>query len=116
MRVLPLHEVRDEAKLEALIASMIVNGWQGRPVLAIDCGDYLQALTGSHRIAAAEAAEIEVETLTISQPTLSDDAELSELFSSLIDGGDEERIEALRALVERGAVKQAALDLMAQEK
>ncbi len=50
--ILPLHEVRDDNKLAKLVDSM-QDGWVGLPVLALDSGDHLQALTGSHRIAAA---------------------------------------------------------------
>lgn len=58
-RITPLHEVRDTEKLDSLVASMKKNGWQGRPILAYDIGDGLEALTGSHRIAAAKKAGIE---------------------------------------------------------
>lgn len=46
----PYHEVRDAEKLAALVASMAVDGWVGAPV--VTDGEY-NALTGSHRIAAA---------------------------------------------------------------
>src|SRR5258706_2727338 len=35
------------------------NGWQGRPILAIDLGNGIEALTGSHRIAAAQEADLD---------------------------------------------------------
>lgn len=58
-QIQPPHEVRDEEKLEIIAASMRETGWQGRPVLVIERSDYYQALTGSHRYAAAELAEID---------------------------------------------------------
>ena len=58
-RITPPHEVRDTEKLDALVASMKKNGWQGRPILAFDVGNGLEALTGTHRLAAAKQAGIE---------------------------------------------------------
>lgn len=60
-RIIPLHEVRDAAKMEALTASMEANGWQGRPLLVVadGCGNYF-GLTGSHRYAAASEAGLEM--------------------------------------------------------
>ncbi len=46
----------EEAKLEAVIAEMRVLG--APTIRAIDCGDYLMALEGSHRLAAAAALEL----------------------------------------------------------
>lgn len=54
--IAPPHEVKDAAKFAAIVADMEKNGWTGRPILAvIDPWGQLQALTGSHRIAAAMA-------------------------------------------------------------
>lgn len=50
--LIPLHEVHDDAKVDMLVGSILTNGWQGRPLLAIEYGDGLQALTGTHRLAA----------------------------------------------------------------
>jgi len=57
----PRHEVRDEDKVARLAQSMREDGWKGRPVL---CWDE-KALTGTHRIAAAERAGIMVQCLVI---------------------------------------------------
>jgi hypothetical protein len=59
--IYPVHEVRDEAKYEAIKASMQAHGWQGRPILVVDCGEYYQALTGSHRLAAAASLDEEAD-------------------------------------------------------
>lgn len=45
------HEVRDYEKLAEIEASMAANGWVGAPI--VTDGEY-DALTGSHRIVAAE--------------------------------------------------------------
>lgn len=59
-RIIPLHEVRDAAKLAKLRESMRVAGWQGRPLLALDLQDgRFAALTGSHRVASAQAEELD---------------------------------------------------------
>jgi uncharacterized ParB-like nuclease family protein len=58
-RIRPFHEVRDSERLAALIASMTERGWDGRPLVVIDCGDYYQAITGSHRWAAANEVGID---------------------------------------------------------
>ena len=55
----PPHEPREREKYQKLVGSMRHGGWRGRPVLVIDMGRGLfQALTGSHRIAAALDADL----------------------------------------------------------
>lgn len=44
----PLHEVREQAKVDALVSIMAGRGWCGAPVVADD----ENAITGVHRIAA----------------------------------------------------------------
>lgn len=53
----PLHEVRDDDKLDALAADMRQRGWHGSPLVVLP--DYRLSLTGVHRRAAAEQAELE---------------------------------------------------------
>lgn len=54
--IAPLHGVRDEEKLATLVESMRRDGWVGEPVLVVEgCG-----WTGSHRVAAAQLAGIDV--------------------------------------------------------
>lgn len=55
------HEIRDETKLAALVASMQADGWVGAPLVA----DNDQLLTGSHRWVAAEMAGIEAPVIDI---------------------------------------------------
>lgn len=59
----PPHEPRDSAKLAAIEASMRDAGWVGLPVLVWRDGE---ALTGSHRIAAARITGVTVETYVLS--------------------------------------------------
>jgi hypothetical protein len=59
-----LHEVRDEAKVSELAASIAAAGWQGAPLVA----DGEQLLTGTHRYAAAKLvglADDEIPTLDV---------------------------------------------------
>jgi ParB/Sulfiredoxin domain len=60
--VTPWHDVEDADKVSRLSASMQKDGWTGAPVVVIDGG---QAVTGSHRIAAALKADIEIPTVNI---------------------------------------------------
>lgn len=58
--ILPPHEVEDEEKLAMLIDSMSKNGWVGNPIAAYNSFCGIQALTGSHRIAAAKELDIDI--------------------------------------------------------
>jgi len=116
MNIRPLHDVIDANKLDSIVESMNSNGWIGRPILALNCGDYLQALTGSHRIAAAERAGVEVKVYTIDQTVYNgeNDNEV-ELYTQLVDGDDDERLSAISELVSIGLVPSAAEQIMADE-
>lgn len=52
----PAHDITDEDKAEALANAMREHGWQGAPIVVLS--DYARAITGVHRLAAAEGAEI----------------------------------------------------------
>jgi hypothetical protein len=54
-----MHEATDPRKLARLVKSMSKSGWTGRPVLAMPLADGIQALTGSHRLAAAREAQLD---------------------------------------------------------
>lgn len=59
-----LHEVRDEAKVAELAASIGRDGWQGAPLVA----DGEQLLTGTHRYAACKLvglADDEIPTIDV---------------------------------------------------
>ena len=55
-RIEPPHGVENKKKFDELVDSMKTEGWVGRPVLYYDIGRGPEALTGSHRIAAAQKA------------------------------------------------------------
>jgi uncharacterized ParB-like nuclease family protein len=56
-KIMPIHGVQDQAKYEALVEAMRLEGWEGRPLLVVyrqgGASYRYQALTGSHRLAAA---------------------------------------------------------------
>ena len=58
--IIPPHDAREADKLESLVESMSLHGWQGRPILIAEYCDTYCALTGTHRLAAAEQAGIDV--------------------------------------------------------
>lgn len=102
-RIIPLHEITDPAKVERLADSMRSHGWLGEPLLVV--GEV--AYTGTHRRAAAERAGIECEVYLVTPPTYDpDDAESQpEWLDRLIAArDDEERLEALEAWGDDGAV------------
>lgn len=57
-KIIPLHEVRDLDKLARLTESMEGEGWTGAPLVVVPWCDGYRALTGSHRYAAACAADL----------------------------------------------------------
>lgn len=101
-----LHEIRDTEKLQAIVSSMSVNGWVGRPVLVLDCGDHYEAFTGSHRIHAAIATETMIEALIIEDEDWNFDAQDDMDMAN----DDHERMAVLQAY----GLKKAA-ELMQQE-
>ena len=118
MEIHPLHEVRDEKKLSSIISSMDDAGLNGRPVIVLNCGDYYQALTGTHRLAAAAAAGIDPKIIVIDQPVLTDDEdslEISELFQKLIEEDDVGRLAAMVALCDLGEVEEDVVQIMEEE-
>lgn len=100
-QVLPPHEIRDEDKLSALVASMRRTGWTGRPLLVVaEGGDYFQAWTGSHRIAAANALGIAVPCVVMETVSAEDHADSGPVTD------DDDRLALLRSL---GREQEAAL-------
>ncbi|MBQ2671156.1 MAG: hypothetical protein IJG06_10480, partial [Clostridia bacterium] len=82
-------------------------GWNGRPLVVIDNGNEGHiALTGSHRIAAAKEAGIEVPAIVLDN---------TEDTARLIDVDDDERERIAKELAEDGIIPQRAYDLLAQE-
>jgi len=98
--VVPPHE----ADGDRLLASLSAHGWLGRPLLALVSGDGHQALTGSHRLAAARALEMRVPLLVIEADDLDDETyekierrlDDDDLLEILDTAGLEEAVELLR--------------------
>lgn len=84
-QIQPWHDVRDDDKVAQLAASMREHGWQGAPVVVIPGTDYGWgegdpiAITGSHRIAAAIEAEIDVPAIDLNDLLAAHDLTLAEL-------------------------------------
>lgn len=92
------HEVDDPDKVEALSADMSANGWLGAPLLVTP--GYVRAWNGTHRLAAAQAAGIDVPVV---YSVDHEDAD-PEMYRD-----DDERLDALRELGdERAAAIMAA--------
>lgn len=111
----PLHPVVDEEKVSALVSAMRAYGWNGRPVLTIDALEYEIALTGTHRLAAAEQAGIAVPTLAIDQSDIVSEQGYELMVELKEADDDEDRLRALEKLYNLGLVTREAFDLMALE-
>jgi hypothetical protein len=99
-----VNDIENWKLYRSLVKEFQTKGWQGRPVLVVDVGEgRFQALTGSHRIIAAQEAKIKVPSMVIAGPKAKEAAEL-------IFVGDEEKVAGLRRLG-----LNAEADLMAQE-
>lgn len=107
----PLHEIKDWAKVDSIAASMDAEGWTSYPVLVVDCGEGVgQALTGTHRLAAAHRCGIDPDIYTIGPATD------SPLWADLLDAcRDEDRLAALESMHAAGLVDYAAVEIMRQE-
>jgi ParB-like chromosome segregation protein Spo0J len=94
----PLHGVRDADKLARLTDAMRAHGWVGRSLLVwTHDGESYQAVTGSHRLAAAKEIDLEVPCTTIRVDGWHDEA--SDLVDELNAAHDQD--EAWRILTER---------------
>lgn len=102
--IYPVNDIEDWGLYRRLVKDFRERGWQGRPVVVVEIEDgRFQALTGSHRIIAADKAGIQAKALVIS----GDDAEAAK---ELLFVGDEEKADGLRKL----GLKEAA-ELLDQE-
>ena len=106
------HEPHDADKIARLREDMIVNGWRGRPVILIDCGDHHRALTGVHRLTSAAGIDGLIEDIGLPDDLTADDY-------NLIDGAndDQDLLSALREIADNRndmddllAVMQAEVD------
>lgn len=60
------HEVRDEAKVATIAASLESSGWVGTPIVIYDNG-VLTAVTGTHRLEACERIGYTPHTITLAE-------------------------------------------------
>ena len=61
-----VNDITDNDKFDALTYEFEKNGYNGRPIVAVDMGDgQYKAITGSHRIYSARRAEIDIPTHVI---------------------------------------------------
>lgn len=94
-----LHPVTEPSKVEEIAVSMKSNGWIGAPVVILDD---IQ-ITGVHRAAAAEMANIKLETIA-----------LADVFAE--DGQDwEEALESYEDDIKSGYTLNDALDYLLGE-
>lgn len=70
------HKADDAAKVINIADSMAANGWMGRAVIMVDCGDHQVALTGSHRLTAASQIGIKPDLIYLPDDLTFDDFEL----------------------------------------
>jgi uncharacterized protein len=91
-RIEPVNSV-DPDKVESLAESMRRNGWSGRPVLAYEGANGTTAATGSHRIAAAHEAGIDVPVMNIGDDVLYYTDEDGNTLADLIGTGDDRPLE-----------------------
>ena len=101
------HAAADAGKVAELVASMLADGWQGAPVLAI--GE--QALTGTHRIEAAREAGIDVPTLDLYDLADDADALVAAVMEATGWGYVEAAAEAMALVMGRGEAERLGDDL-----
>lgn len=107
LEIVPVNEVTDRRKYRYLTEQFAENGWDGRPVVVIDTGNGYTALTGSHRVAAARAAMIDVPAVVLEYSD-----ELSDLVNAI---DDEDRTREAKLLYEAGIIHKDVYDLIARE-
>lgn len=107
VEIVPVNEVTDRRKYRYLTEQFAENGWDGRPVVVIDTGNGYTALTGSHRVAAARAAMIDVPAVVLEYSD-----ELSDLVNAI---DDEDRTREAKLLYEAGIIHKDVYDLIARE-
>ena len=88
--IVPVNQVTDPEKLAYLVKEFEENDWQGRPILVVDLGNEYQALTGSHRLAAAMKVRMDVPIHILES---SSDTVIQEILDAR---DDDERLRILR--------------------
>ena len=98
----------DIDKVNEIAASMENEGYVGRPIVAMENGDEYIGLTGSHRLAAAKKAGIDVEVITV---------ENNDYTVKLLDARDDyELADVAEELYENGQISEEAYSLLTAEK
>jgi len=115
--IIPINLV-DERYVDDLIKSIGTKGWSGEPIVVADTAAGRRALTGSHRLAAAEKLEIDVPVYVVDPDKIEEFAKANDWFSAemLQDGGDHHRAELLRQVGDQNAVKLLEKEIDANEK
>lgn len=91
--IVPLHEHYSQRHVDALHVAMTDHGWVGRPILVLGYDSGFQALTGTHRLRAAQLAEIQVPVAVIDGDAVAD-----RVAEALINAdGDRARLAIARA-------------------
>lgn len=94
-RIQPYHDVEDEEKYHSLVESMTDVGWQGPSVVVLPGVDHgwgpgdPRAITGSHRIAAAQFTNTEVPVVYIDTLLAQVGTSLAELAEEYGDDSDD---------------------------
>lgn len=109
--LIEIHPVKDKGKFDSLVANMQDRGWVGRPVLVWDNGNGVFALTGSHRIAAARRADIDVPVVHVDADKFASQLNKEGLTYDDVIGSGDYRVEDFL----RRAGDERAAQLMAQE-
>jgi hypothetical protein len=86
----------DPEKVASIAKNMRANGWQGRPLLVYENHNGLHGITGSHRIAAAKAAGIQVPIVKLSQDALSFEDSRGLNFHDVLSQGQDDVREFLK--------------------
>ena len=83
----PFHPAYDEERFDKIMESMSVDGWQGRPIVALRAykSGPLRALTGSHRLACARQLTVYVPVYILDKHALNPDkvADIVEDFDTI---------------------------------
>ena len=105
--IIPVNQVSDPQKFDYLAKEFSANGWNGRPIVVVKDGETYYAVTGSHRIFAAQDAGIDVEAVVL---------EYNEFLQELLDAYDDaERAYIAKNLLNEGEISEYAANLIIRE-
>ncbi len=106
IQIEPLHEVRDLNKFNEILTSMKKSGWIGRPLLLAEGCNGLQALTGSHRLAAAKSLGMDALTYILDSDLLETFCEENDMTLDEITYFDEDKmLVALEKIGDKEAIE-----------